>query len=206
MKSQKRGLNISLAFSSANSQSYFFKDATSLQLKSLFVGTKQTKLSYTSYYDSLEKQSKKRDQLPLGPTPLADAITRLWNGRSIAEPLIVVIQMVSEAARFKRIEEQVHKSIIDRNTFTSKGLIVSMENEWSAMSKQVQLSEDGEHFIKSIQLQDDNYKPLIVNDFTTLSRYTMIAILHDQGNKTTSTSYSNIALAEDYNNDELFKL
>ncbi|KAI7991298.1 Ribosome-inactivating protein PMRIPt [Camellia lanceoleosa] len=81
-----------------------------------------------------------------------------------------------------------------------------MENEWSAISKQVQLSEDGEHFIKSVQLQDDNYKPLIVNDFTTLSRYTMIAILLDKGSKTTSTSYSNIALAEDYNNDELFKL
>ncbi|XP_028080438.1 nigrin b-like [Camellia sinensis] len=187
-----------VAFSGANNKSYFFKDATTLQLKNLFVDTKQTKLSYTSNYDILEKQSKKRDQLPLGPTPLADAITRLWNGRSVAEPLLVVIQMVSEVARFKRIEEQVRKSITGRNTFTPKGLIVSMENEWSPMSKQVQLSKDGEHFIKSVQLQDDNYKPLIVNDFTTLSRYTMVAILLDK------SSRSNIALAEDFVNDELF--
>ncbi|GMP41595.1 hypothetical protein CsSME_00011641 [Camellia sinensis var. sinensis] len=69
-----------------------------------------------------------------------------------------------------------------------------MENEWSSMSKQVQLSIDGENFINSVQLQDDNYMPLIVNDFTTLSRYTMVAILLYQSSKTTSSSYSNIAL------------
>ncbi|XP_028085351.1 nigrin b-like [Camellia sinensis] len=195
-----------VAFSSANSQSFFFKDATTLQLNNLFVGTKQTKLTYTSNYDSLEQQSKARDKLPLGPTPLADAITRLWYGGSVAEPVLVVIQMVSEAARFKRIEEQVRKSITDRNTFTPKGLIVSMENEWSSMSKQVQLSIDGENFINSVQLQDDNYRPLIVNDFTTLSRYTMVAILLYQSSKTTTSSYSNIALAEDFVNNELFKL
>ncbi|KAL7219004.1 hypothetical protein ACSBR2_012135 [Camellia fascicularis] len=194
-----------VAFSSAKSQSFFFKDATTLQLKNLFVGTKQTKLGYKSNYDSLEQQKgvKQRDQLPLGPTPLAEAITRLWNGGSVAEPLLVVIQMVSEAARFKRIEEQVRKSITGRNTFTPKGLIVSMENKWSAVSKQVQLSKDGEHFVNSVQLQDDNYKPLIINDFTTLSRYTMIAILLDKGSKTTSSCYSNIALAEDYIINEL---
>ncbi|KAI8024934.1 hypothetical protein LOK49_LG02G01484 [Camellia lanceoleosa] len=197
-----------VAFSSANNKSFFFKDATTLQLKKLFNTTKQTKLGYKSNYDSLEQQKgvKQRDKLPLGPTPLADAITRLWNGGSVAEPLLVVIQMVSEAARFKHIEEQVRKSITGRNTFTPKGLIVSMENKWSAVSKQVQLSKDGEHFINSVQLQDDDYKPLIVNDFTTLSRYTMIAILLDKGSKTTSSSYSNIALAEDFVNEELFEL
>ncbi|XP_028066688.1 nigrin b-like [Camellia sinensis] len=195
-----------VAFSGANSKSFFFKDATTVQLKNLFVGTKQTKLGYKSNYDSLEQQKgvKPRDKLPLGPTPLADAITRLWNGGSVAEPLIVVIQMVSEAARFKRIEEKVRKSITDGNTFTPKGLIVSMENEWGFMSKQVQLSKDGEKFINSVQLQDNNYQILIINNFTTLSRYTMIAILLNKGSKTTSSSYSNIALAEDYLIDELF--
>ncbi|THG07608.1 nigrin b-like [Camellia sinensis] len=193
-----------VAFSGANNKSFFFKDATTLQLKNLFVGTTQTKLSYTSNYSILEKQSKPRDQLPLGPTPLANAITSLWHGGSVAEPLLVVIQMVSEAARFRYIEEQVRKSITQKNTFTPKGLIVTMENEWGSMSKQVLLSPDEEHFINPVQLKDDNYKILTINDFTTLSRYTMIAIL--LGSKTTSSSYSNIALAEDFVNNELLKL
>ncbi|CAL5330741.1 unnamed protein product [Camellia sinensis] len=75
-------------------------------------------------------------------------------------------------------------------------MIVSMENEWGFMSKQIQLSKDGENFTNSVQLKDDNYQILIINNFTTLSRYTMIAILLDE---------SNIAPAEDYDNNELFK-
>ncbi|THG23410.1 hypothetical protein TEA_008732 [Camellia sinensis var. sinensis] len=185
-----------VAFSGVNNKSYFFKDATALQLKNLFVGTKQTKLSYTGNYDSLEQQlqedkkpSKTRDKIPLGPTPLAEAITRLWYGGSVAEPLLVVIQMVSEAARFRYIEEQVRKSITGPNkTFTPKGLIVSMENKWSAMSSRIQRSKDGQHFITSVQLQDDDYKPLIINDFNTLSRYTMVAILLDESVATASSS------------------
>ncbi|GMP41592.1 hypothetical protein CsSME_00011638 [Camellia sinensis var. sinensis] len=195
-----------VAFSSANSKSFFFKDATTLQLKNLFVGTKQTKLGYKSNYDSLEQQKgvKPRDKLPLGPTPLADAITRLWNGESVAEPLIVVIQMVPKAARFKRIKEKVRKSITGGNTFTPKGLIVSMENEWGFMSKQIQLSKDGENFINSVQLKDNSYQILIINNFTTVSRHNMIAILLNKGSKTSSSSYSNIALAEDDIINELF--
>ncbi|KAL7234380.1 hypothetical protein ACSBR1_017892 [Camellia fascicularis] len=146
-----------VAFSGANKKSYFFKGATTLELNNLFNGTQKTNLTYTSNYDSLEKQSTARDKLPLGPSPLANASTRLWYGGSVAEPVLVVIQMVSEAARFKYIEEQVRKSITNRNTFTPKGLIVSMENGWGFMSKQVQLSRDGENFINSVQLKDDNY-------------------------------------------------
>ncbi|CAL5330746.1 unnamed protein product [Camellia sinensis] len=188
-----------------NNKSYFFVDATELQLNTLFVSANRTLLRFNSSYISLENElGVKRDQLPLGPIPLADAIARLWYGRSIAAPLLVVIQMVSEAARFKYIEEQVRESITGANTFTPKGLIVSMEDEWGSMSKQVLLSPDGERFINSVQLQDDNNQTLIINNFTTLSRYTMITIL--LGNQTTTSSYSNIALAEDFVNNELLKL
>ncbi|XP_028064389.1 ribosome-inactivating protein SNAIf-like [Camellia sinensis] len=197
-----------VAFSGANNKSYFFNDVMALQYENLFVGTQKTNLTFTGNYISLQKQTwvRERDQLPLRPTPLAEAITRLWYSGSEAEPLLVVIQMVSEAARFKYIEEQVRKSITDGNTFTPKGLIVSMENKWSAMSRQIQLLTDGEHFINTVQLQDDNYKPLIMNEFTTLCRYTMIAILLHIDSETTTSSYSNIALAEHLVNNELLKL
>ncbi|CAL5381924.1 unnamed protein product [Camellia sinensis] len=195
-----------VAFRGANNKSFFFNDATTLQLKKLFNKTKQTKLGYESNYDNLEQRSKKRDQLPLGPTPLANAIIGLWKGDSVPRSLLVVIQMVSEAARFKYIEEQVRKSIASGNSFTPQGLIVSMENEWGFMSKQIQLSKDGKNFTNSVQLKDDNYQNLTINDFNTLSRYTMIAILLNKGSKTTSSSYSNIALAEDFVNNELLKL
>ncbi|CAL5330601.1 unnamed protein product [Camellia sinensis] len=186
-----------VAFSGANNKSFFFNDTTALQYDNLFVGTNQIKLGFNGTYPCLENQRgvSKREKLPLGPTPLADAITRLWYGGSVAEPLLVVIQMVSEAARFKYIEEQVRKSITDRNTFTPKGLIVSMENKWSAMSKQVHRSKDRETFINSVHLNDDNYNLLIVNNFSTIRHYTMVAILLDKSVTTTTSSNSNIALS-----------
>ncbi|XP_028064725.1 nigrin b-like [Camellia sinensis] len=145
-----------------DNESYFFDDATPLQLNNLFNSTHQNQLDFNNSYISLEKISGvNRTERPLGPGPLLDAIAVLWYSGNlppsvIAESLITFFEMVSNATRFKYIEEQVRESITRANTFTPKGLIVSMEDEWRSMSKQVLLSPDGENFINFVQLQNDN--------------------------------------------------
>ncbi|CAK9187433.1 unnamed protein product, partial [Ilex paraguariensis] len=212
-------VNLYVVAFSANRRSYFFRNSTELQRNNLFVDTTQTSLPFTVNYGQIEKEAGVgRQSIPLGPTPLADATTRLWYGRSVAEPLLVVIQMVSEAARFGRIEELVRRSITDQNTFTPRGLMLSMENKWSPMSLEVQRARDGVIFSGNVTLRDDNYSLIEVDNFNTLSRCTMVAVLLWQCIPTTSSNYGNNAIAtalharikrmlvflvgKDYNNDE----
>ncbi|CAK9139814.1 unnamed protein product [Ilex paraguariensis] len=71
----------------------FFRNSMELQRNNLFVDTTQTSLPFTVNYGQIENAPGiLRESIPLGPTPLANATTRLWYGRSVAEPLLVVAQ------------------------------------------------------------------------------------------------------------------
>ncbi|CAK9139813.1 unnamed protein product [Ilex paraguariensis] len=86
-------VNLYVVAFSANRRSYFFRNSTELQRNNLFVDTTQTSLPFTVNYGQIENAPGiLRESIPLGPTPLADATTRLWYGRSVAEPLLVVAQ------------------------------------------------------------------------------------------------------------------
>nr|Q9M653.1 RecName: Full=Ribosome-inactivating protein PMRIPt; Contains: RecName: Full=PMRIPt A chain; AltName: Full=rRNA N-glycosidase; Contains: RecName: Full=Linker peptide; Contains: RecName: Full=PMRIPt B chain; Flags: Precursor [Polygonatum multiflorum]AAF37219.1 ribosome inactivating protein RIPt [Polygonatum multiflorum] len=180
--------NLYVAAFSANNVAYFFRDFSALERENLFSGMLTIRLSFTSNYVSLEhKAGVGRENISLGPTPLDEACTKsLWSGTtvteaSIAKALLVVIQMVSEAARFRHIEERVRRSFTaadhDQLTFRPDGLMLSMENEWPSMSLEVQRSIEGGIFIGVVQLQDESFQPLRVDNFNTLSRYTMVALL-----------------------------
>nr|AAN05009.1 ribosome-inactivating protein [Binary vector pGV4945] len=180
--------NLYVAAFSANNVAYFFSDFTALERENLFSGMLSIRLSFTSKYVSLEHKAGVgggRENISLGPTPLDEATNSLWSGRSvteasIAEALLVVIQMVSEAARFRHIEERVRRSFTAADhqlTFRPDGLMLSMENEWSSMSLEVQRPIEGGIFIGVVQLEDESFKPLRVDNFNTLSRYTMVALL-----------------------------
>lgn len=176
--------NLYVAAFSANNVAYFFSDSTALEFDNLFTGMLRLRLSFTTNYVSLEhKAGVRRENISIGPAPLDEAtrilsLSRILAEASIAEALLVVIQMVSEAVRFRHIEERVIRSFTaDQLTFRPDGLMLSMENEWSSMSLEVQRSIDGGIFIGVIQLQDESFQPLRVDNFNTLSRYTMVALL-----------------------------
>nr|Q9M654.1 RecName: Full=Ribosome-inactivating protein PMRIPm; Contains: RecName: Full=PMRIPm A chain; AltName: Full=rRNA N-glycosidase; Contains: RecName: Full=Linker peptide; Contains: RecName: Full=PMRIPm B chain; Flags: Precursor [Polygonatum multiflorum]AAF37218.1 ribosome inactivating protein RIPm [Polygonatum multiflorum] len=199
---------------SANNNGYFFSDSTETERTNLFVGIPRgDPLGFTGNYNSLENWAgADRGSIPLGPALLNKAIRNLRsNGRDskAAKSLIVVIQMVSEAARFRRIEEQVRRSIADQDTFTPGSLMITMEKKWSKMSQQVERSVNDQGiftgiFTRTVQLIDDNLQTLNIDNFNALSLHTMLAILLFRCRTTTSShntlpAASNIVLmGEDY--------
>ncbi|XP_009346751.2 ribosome-inactivating protein bryodin II-like [Pyrus x bretschneideri] len=108
------------------------------------------------------------EQIPLGRNELDNAISKLHYAASHSDQaaaFIVIIQMVSEAARFRYIESQVGTRMgIDNPPYIPDPAMRSLENEWSALSEQVQnVPANGNRFSRSIQLTTVNYRPLLVD-------------------------------------------
>ncbi|XP_065868070.1 ribosome-inactivating protein cucurmosin-like [Euphorbia lathyris] len=128
------------------------KDATSL----LFQGTKTQKLTVSTNYQTLGN----RLTVGLGIGPLKKAINTLYNfnGASITtefkNSLLVIIQMVAEAARFQYIQRQIENGLVEE--FRPKSDTISLENSWAALSTQIQLSGTGGKFIKPVTLEYAN--------------------------------------------------
>ncbi|XP_068305119.1 ribosome-inactivating protein bryodin II-like [Pyrus communis] len=108
------------------------------------------------------------EQIPLGRNELDNAISKLHYAASHSDQaaaFIVIIQMVSEAARFRYIESQVGTRMgIDNPPYIPDPAMRSLENEWSALSEQIQnVPANGNRFSRSIQLTTVNYRPLVVD-------------------------------------------
>ncbi|KAJ4824815.1 hypothetical protein Tsubulata_008601, partial [Turnera subulata] len=94
-------------------ESYFFNDTSNLGFSNLFNGTNKKWLSFGSEYSQLEKAAAAtRQVIDLGISSLSGAITTLYVSnrtpeKSLASALIVVIQMITEAARFRYVEQRV---------------------------------------------------------------------------------------------------
>lgn len=130
-----------VAYRADTAVSYFFEDTPAEASKLLFTDTRQVKLPYSSNYDRLQNVvGKQRDLIELGLPALSSAITNMFynNYKLTAAALLVLIQSTAEAARFKYIEQQVSQHINDN--FYPNSAIISLENNWGALSKQIQIA------------------------------------------------------------------
>ncbi|NNN29166.1 hypothetical protein HLK59_02130 [Streptomyces sp. S3(2020)] len=100
------------------------------------VGERTT--SYNGSYLQLERRVGDRANIPLSPNTVRQAVRDLSRSASSeaqeARGLIVLIQTISEAARFRPIEEMF------RNTYTTEAVlppphILALENSWASMSE-----------------------------------------------------------------------
>ncbi|XP_009343886.1 abrin-b-like [Pyrus x bretschneideri] len=120
-------------------KSYFLKDAPVAALNTLFPPTTSFYLPFTSSYTDLEKAGRKsRWEIPLGLTPLDNAITALWEGgdSKAAQSLLVTTQMVLEAAQSILVEQRVRHSIQDKIDFLPDAGVLANSgcpSEWAAM-------------------------------------------------------------------------
>nr|AAS15568.1 gynostemmin [Gynostemma pentaphyllum] len=147
--------------------SYIFKEAPDLAYNQslLFPGSVRENLSYTGGYDDLERGGARREDIPLGLLPLNTAITNLFHrdSTSFRRSFIVIIQMVSEAARFKIIEAQIAKNLY--GTFKPDRAILSLENNWGALSKQIQKAQGrGGVFPNPVTLTTSKGNSLIIRN------------------------------------------
>ncbi|XP_027352709.1 agglutinin-1 [Abrus precatorius] len=129
----------------AGSESFFFRDAPASASTYLFTGTQQYSLPFDGNYDDLEKWAhQSRQRISLGLEALRQGIKFLRSGASddeeIARTLIVIIQMVAEAARFRYISKLVVISLTNRAAFQPDPSMLSLENTWEPLSRGVQQS------------------------------------------------------------------
>nr|AAO15531.1 ribosome inactivating protein Euserratin 2 precursor [Euphorbia serrata] len=144
--------------------SFFLKDAPSDAKTLLFQGTNKITLSSVdSNYNNLGDRSK----VGLGIGPLSRSIDTLnkFNGVSVnnvfKESLLVVIQMVAEAARFKFIQLKIENNLLDE--YKPKNDTISYENNWEKLSEQIQLSGTDGKFKKPVTLLYANGTDKIVS-------------------------------------------
>ncbi|XP_058201501.1 nigrin b-like isoform X2 [Rhododendron vialii] len=146
-------------------RAYFFQDAPEAVFTTLFTETvNPRRLNCTGNYGKLEGRSQSRGLTDLGITALDQAISNLWYDvdAALGSSFLVIIQMVSEAVRFRLIERRVRQSITKENSFRPDPRMLSLENKWSSLSTEIQSSHDGVEFNRPVRLQRPNYNPVEV--------------------------------------------
>nr|2RG9_A Chain A, Beta-galactoside-specific lectin 1 chain A isoform 1 [Viscum album] len=131
----------------AGQQSYFLKDAPRGAETQDFTGTTRSSLPFNGSYPDLERYAGHRDQIPLGIDQLIQSVTALrfpgGSTRTQARSILILIQMISEAARFNPILWRARQYINSGASFLPDVYMLELETSWGQQSTQVQHSTDG---------------------------------------------------------------
>ncbi|KAB2623433.1 retrovirus-related Pol polyprotein from transposon TNT 1-94 [Pyrus ussuriensis x Pyrus communis] len=152
-----------VAYSTTNKgKSYFFRDALIAALNTLlFPKTTGYLLPFIGNYFELESAaSKSKEEIHLGRVPLNYAIAYLYVDSCKAESLLVIMQMVSEVARFKFIEQCVCNCMSEKG-FLLDPEMLSLEDNWSPLSFEIQRSLNGV-FNRIIELRGQRNNSVMV--------------------------------------------
>ncbi|KAL4303723.1 hypothetical protein GQ457_10G029130 [Hibiscus cannabinus] len=143
--------------------SYFFDDTPQAVRNLFFDGTTRTSLGFIGSYDQLAAKAgvADRDQIALGFAELRQRILNMnyYTPKSdlaqVAKGLIVCIQMVSEAARLKVIQQQIAALAPtvpdgpDQKLYPD-GVMKAYETSWGKLSDAVQDAKSDGTFIKPV--------------------------------------------------------
>lgn len=138
--------------------SYFFSNVSTDVRNALFPNTRRASLPFTGSYGELETAalptSGDRRVIPLGIDELRQHVDNMnsiqpsSDRRPIARALIVCIQMISEAVRFRNIQQELltiaeppHDGTY--NVFYPDGLVMRYETNWDTISTAIQSATDG---------------------------------------------------------------
>ncbi|CAK9313715.1 unnamed protein product [Citrullus colocynthis] len=149
----------------AQNRAYFLKNVSKEAHDVLFKGMKHETLPYKGNYDDLERCAGKisRENIDLGLSELGCAIGNLFHynpGNSVPKAFIVIIQTISEAARFKYIESKYNW-----DKFKPDPAFISLENRWSDLSEQIQKAEkQGGKFKAPVPVRNVKNEVIMVSD------------------------------------------
>ncbi|XP_057964295.1 ricin-like [Malania oleifera] len=157
-------------------ESYFFQDAPHVAFSNLFTDTNQYTLTYGGNYADLLGVAGLSDLDRLDPglgiQQLDSAIDLLFHRSGthgdrakVARSLIICILMISEAVRFRYVENEVARTISSHGygTVVPNGAVVRLVRRWDRLSSAIQHSEEDGSF-PPIQLQRSNYVPFTVSN------------------------------------------
>lgn len=149
-----------VAYSTTNQvKSYIFKDAPIAALNTLlFPETTGYLLPFTgNYFELASAAGKSREEIHLGHVLLNYAIAYLYVDSRKAESLLVIMQMVSEAARFKLIEQRVRSCMLEKGFLPDQEML-SLEDNWSRLLFEIQRSLNGV-FNRSLSFEANETTP-----------------------------------------------
>lgn len=119
-------------------RSYFFTEAPENAPNYLFTGATEIPPRQSSNYNHLQNRpnTPARRDITLGLRTLDAAVTTLLSDPQNGRSLIIIIQMISEAARFWDIESRVLRN----DAFLPDDYMLDLTNNWGALSEQIQSS------------------------------------------------------------------
>ncbi|XP_022156718.1 ribosome-inactivating protein alpha-trichosanthin-like [Momordica charantia] len=154
--------------------SYFFNEPAAAEASKFVFKDAQRRvtLPFTSNYAGLETAAGKiRERIPLGLPAMNNAITNLVYydtspRNAIAAAFLVLIQSTAEAARFQYIEKVIGKDV--EKDFLPSEALLSLENNWGALSKQIQIAEKNNGKFKDpVLLTDNQGKKVQINNVSS---------------------------------------
>ncbi|KAK9112821.1 hypothetical protein Scep_020340 [Stephania cephalantha] len=178
-------INVVVGYRVGN-QRYFFDEAPASAPDLLFTNATWTSpYQRSSNYNALERRARAtRENIPLGLQVLLGAISTLTSQPEDPRSILIVIQMISEAARYWEIESRVRNNV----EFSPDGYMIDLENNWGSLSAQIQMS-DFLAFETEITIGDrvaDN-----VNSFVIAGLYLMLFVCDNNPTASTTASSTN---------------
>ncbi|KAK9135955.1 hypothetical protein Syun_015285 [Stephania yunnanensis] len=167
-------------------QRYFFNESQTNAPDLLFTdATVASPERRSSNYNALESRAGvRRQNITLSLQKLLGAISTLTSRPENPRSLLIVIQMISEAARYWEIESRVRNN----GDFDPDSYMIDLENSWSDLSEQIQIS-DFLAFETEITIGDrvaDN-----VNSFVIAGLYLMLFVCNNNPMASTTASSTN---------------
>ncbi|XP_057523479.1 ribosome-inactivating protein PD-L3/PD-L4-like [Amaranthus tricolor] len=170
----------------------YFSDTPQYIKESVFINSEVRTASFASDYSSLEKAAGvKREDLMLGIASLDEAITSVYNVttdelndnvKKEAKFLLIAIQMVAEAARFRLMENSI---VAGDNSEDLKLKTVSFQDEWEKISNAIHnAAPECKEFSPPLQVGDDVYNNVdeIKDEIGILKYKSTNYILNDDNN------------------------
>ncbi|KAK9136038.1 hypothetical protein Syun_015374 [Stephania yunnanensis] len=167
-------------------QRYFFNESQPNAPDLLFTDATVTSPDRrSSNYNALESRAgATRENIPLGLQVLLGAISTLTSQPEDPRSILIVIQMISEAARYWEIEWRVRNI----GEFYPDGHMLGLENNWGRLSRQIQIS-NFLAFEREITIGDrvaDN-----VNSYVIAGLYLMLFVCNNNPTASTTASATN---------------
>ncbi|XP_022159206.1 ribosome-inactivating protein cucurmosin-like [Momordica charantia] len=163
----------------------------------VFTNSQQRRPPFDGSYPQLSGAGANRSSLVLGLPSLNNYIPTLagyncpntnYQPSDVAKACVITIQTMSEAARFQKIQDAVPNNLVPNPE------ILSLENNWGRLSRQVQLAEsNGGRFTSNVTLQDPTGATVMVSNVNSPYVRGNIRLLLNQQNAPTTSEHENYA-------------
>lgn len=157
-------------------RAHIFPDASSYAIKNLFPeappgDVNRVEMKYTSGYGDIQNKAGLRSKVGLGIPQLNKFINKVYGKpldvRTEAQLMLIVIQMLPEATRFKYIENMILENFYSFG-YKPDPKTLSLEQNWQTITRGIQNSKNGV-ISPVLHLEDDTNKPWIVSKVSEIA-------------------------------------